>query len=313
MATTCFIPILGKRLRVTTLDSCGNVPAGATADSQLVTDGFITLSMSAEVDDGTEIITKKADGTFCVNEKLASNFKRFTVSITFCGVNPSLLAMVTNAEAYNDYTVGNVAGIIVGEGAIEKNFALELWTGVSGAACLPGAAFLGGYVLLPNVRAGVLGDISVDGENAVTFSLTGAYTKGGNAWGTGPYNVLLNGSSQPAQLPTAVDPFDHMLLVQTSLAPPASACAPLPMPPYITLVSPSTGAAAGGTVTTVTGSGFTGATALQFGAGNPGTVFSVLSDTQVRATSPAHAAGAVDIIVVKAGGNATKAGGFTYA
>ena len=52
----------------------------------------------------------------------------------------------------------------------------------AGAACLPGAAFLGGYVLLPNVRAGVLGDISVDGENAVTFSLTGAYTKGGNAW-----------------------------------------------------------------------------------------------------------------------------------
>lgn len=313
MATTCFIPLLGKRIRVTKLDTCGNVPAGATADSQLVTDGFITVNLSSEVDDGAEIITKKADGSLCVNEKLASTFKRFTVGITFCGVNPSLLAMVTNASSYNDYTVSNVAGIKVAEGAVDKNFALELWTGISGAACLPGAAFLGGYVLLPNVKAGVLGDISVDGENAISFSLTGAYTKGGNAWGVGPYNVLLNASSQPAGLPTALDPLDHLLLMQTSLTPPASGCSPLPMPPYITSVSPTGGGIAGGTVTTVTGSGFTGATAIQFGAGNAGTAFSVLSDTQVRATSPAHAAGAVDIIVVKAGGNATKSAAFTYA
>lgn len=310
MPTVCFIPILGKRLRVTTLDECGTPPDAGVAGSTVVTDGFITLSLSSEVEDGAEIITKKADGSLCVNEKLASNFKRFTVEITFCGVNPSLLSKVSNATGYNDYA-DDVAGFTVAEGALEKNFALELWTGVSGAACLPGAAFQGGYVLLPFVRAGVLGDITVDGENAVTFSMKGAYTKGGNVWGVGPYNVLLD-TLVPAPLPTALDPLDHLLLVETALAPPASSCDPLPIPPYILTVVPATGVAAGGTATVITGSGFTGATAVNFGA-TPGTSFSVISDSVIHVTSPAHAAGTVDVTVVNAtNGNAVKTGGFIY-
>lgn len=311
MATTCFIPILGKRLRVTTLDNCGVPLAAGTADAQLVTDGFITVTMSAEVEDGAEIITKKADGTLCVNEKLASSFKRFTTEIDFCGVNPSLLSLVTNAKAYNDYTVANVAGITIGEGTISKKFALELWTGISGAACLPGAAFLGGYLLLPFVNAGIIGDITVDGENAVTFSMKSAYTRGGNAWGTGPYNVLTGLTANPAPLPVALDPFDHLLLVETSLTPPVAACSPLPMPPYITSISPATGVAAGGTATTLVGAGFTGSTAVSFGA-TPGTSFTVTNDTHIAVTSPAHAAGTVDVTVVKAGGNAVKTGAFIY-
>jgi hypothetical protein len=192
MSTTCFIPVLGKRIRVTKLDDCGNVPLTGTADSALVTDGFISVNLSAEVEDGTEIITRKADGSLCVNEKAADSFKRFTLELEFCGVNPSLLSLVTNAEVYNKG--GNTIGFTVPEGTIDKKFALELWTGLSGTACAPGAAFQGGYLLLPFVQAGVLGDITIDGENAVTFSLTGASTKGGNAWGVGPYNVILGGT-----------------------------------------------------------------------------------------------------------------------
>jgi hypothetical protein len=219
MATTCYIPILGKRMRVTALDSCGNVPAAGTVDSQLVTDGFISVALTAEVEDGAEIIQKKADGSLCVNEKLSNVFKRFTVEATFCGVNPSLIAMVNN-----------VAGVAVGEGPVTKKFALELWTGISGQACLPGAAFLGGYFLLPFVNAGIIGDITVDGENAVNFSMTGAYTRGQNAWGVGPYNVLLNGSSVASQLPLALDPYDHLLLVETSYAPPPRVWRAAPSP-----------------------------------------------------------------------------------
>lgn len=82
-------------------------------------------------------------------------------------------------------------------------------------------------MLLPFVVGGVLGDIEITGEDAVTFSMTGAYTKGGNGWGVGPYDVLMDNTTPPgveAPLPTALDPFDHMLLVSTSVAPP-----PLPM------------------------------------------------------------------------------------
>jgi hypothetical protein len=221
--------MLGKRIRVTELDNCGAVPVDAM---QIATDGFITISLSSEVEDGTEIIVKKASGALCVNEKQSDSFKRFTVEIEFCGVNPSLLAMVSNAETYADYA-DDEAGFTVPEGEINKKFALELWTGMSGVVCAPGAEEASGYLLLPYITAGVLGDIEVTGEDAITFSITGAATKGGNQWGVGPYEVLVDATvppGVPAVLPTALDPFDHLLLIDTALAPPPDACDPAAIP-----------------------------------------------------------------------------------
>jgi hypothetical protein len=191
-----------------------------------VTDGFISVTLSAEVEDGTEIITKKADGSLCVNEMTAASFKRFTAEIEFCGVDPGLLSLTTNAEIYENYEAV-AAGIVVPEGTITKKFSLELWTGLSGEACAEGDEEASGYMLLPFMQAGVLGDLTVDGENAVSFMMTGAYTKGGNAWGVGPFFVLGDGGD-PAVLPTALHPLDHLLLVATGIAPPASACGLVP-------------------------------------------------------------------------------------
>ena len=225
--TTCFIPILGKRIRVTKLDVCGNFPAVAAIDSYIATDGFITVTLKSVIESGQEIITRKADGSLCVNEKTADSFKRFDLDIEFCGVNPSLLAMVSNVTPY---TIGtSIEGFSVPEGQINKMFALELWTGLSGQACVVGAASANGYLLLPFLQAGVLGDIKVDSSNAVSFSVTGAHTKGGNAWGLGPYKVVKN-AAVDAVLPIALSPFDHLLLINTGVAPPASACGLMPMP-----------------------------------------------------------------------------------
>lgn len=224
MATVCFKPVLGKRIRVVKLNECGAVPTAAAADSMVVTDGFVSVSLSAEVEDGNEILTKKADGSICVNEMQNSTFKRFTVEAEFCGVDPGLLSVVTNAEIYQGYDSGD-SGIVVPEGTIAKQFSLELWTGLSGQACQPGVEEASGYMLLPFVRGGTLGDITVDGENAVTFSLTNSSTKGGNAWGTGPFKVLQGATGGTASvLPTALDPLDHLLLLPTNIAPPASVC-----------------------------------------------------------------------------------------
>lgn len=189
MTTRTFAPLLGKRIRVTTLDECGNTPAVGTADSVLATNGFVTVTLSSEVEDGVEIITKKADGSLCVNERFADSFKRFTVEMEFCGVNPSLLGLVSNAVPYENYA-GEVAGFTVPEGTLSTFFALELWTGLANAVCVPGAESASGYLLLPFVAGGVLGDIEITGEDAVTFSMSGAYTKGGNQWGVGPYDVV---------------------------------------------------------------------------------------------------------------------------
>ncbi|HEY7815911.1 MAG TPA: IPT/TIG domain-containing protein, partial [Nakamurella sp.] len=88
-------------------------------------------------------------------------------------------------------------------------------------------------------------------------------------------------------------------------------------PPQVTGVSPSGGGLRGGTPVTVTGSGFTGASAVNFGAGNPGTGLSVLSDTELTVTSPAApggASGAAQVTVTTPAGSspATDTETFTY-
>jgi len=228
MATKCFSPMLGRTIRVTELDNCGNVPASGTLDAVVVTGGFTTLSLSAETEDGTEILVKRADGSYCINEKFANFFKRLNVEIEFCGVNPSLYTLVTNADPYEDYA-GDVAGFTLAEGLVEKTFALELWTGITGVACEAGTD-PSGYLLLPFVNAGLIGDLEINGDDAITFSMTGAYTKGSNQWGVGPYDVVDN-TGTPAPLPTALDPLDHLLLMETTVAPPEEQCDAQPFIP----------------------------------------------------------------------------------
>lgn len=219
MTTHCYVPLLGKRIRVTQLTS-----SGAVGTHYIATAGFISINLSAEIEDGTEIIQRNAAGQLCVNEKRNNSFKRFNVEMEFCDVNPSLLSFVTHAQEYEDYA-GEVAGFTIPEGEITGAFSLELWAGLSGALDDENAS---AYFLLPYVKKGQLGDLTVDGENAITFSLAGAFTQGGNAWGVGPYDVLMNGDSPSvaAPLPTAIDPFDHLLVVDTAVTFPAAACAP---------------------------------------------------------------------------------------
>jgi uncharacterized protein YhjY with autotransporter beta-barrel domain len=83
--------------------------------------------------------------------------------------------------------------------------------------------------------------------------------------------------------------------------------------PTVTGVSPTSGPTAGGTSVTITGTNFTGATAVMFGA-NPAASYTVDSATQITATSPAGSAGVVDITVTTVGGTSATgaADQFTY-
>lgn len=192
MATTCFKPVFGKRIRLTRLDACGNVvPAAETSECvEVVSDGFITLTLSSETEDGSEIVQKNAAGVVAISQKSPDSFKRFTLEMEFVGVDPYLLSFMTNMQPYLNGT--DAIGAVAYEGVVDDKFALELWTGLAGQACDPGVEEASGYLLLPFLNAGVLGDIEVTGEDAVTFSVQGAYTVSGNNWGVGPYNVLLS-------------------------------------------------------------------------------------------------------------------------
>jgi DNA-binding beta-propeller fold protein YncE len=84
-------------------------------------------------------------------------------------------------------------------------------------------------------------------------------------------------------------------------------------PPSVTSVSPDCGPAAGGTTVVIAGSGFTGASVVDFGS-TAASSYTVNSDTQVTATSPAGSSGTVDITVTTSGGTSATGSGdkFTY-
>jgi alpha-tubulin suppressor-like RCC1 family protein len=82
--------------------------------------------------------------------------------------------------------------------------------------------------------------------------------------------------------------------------------------PTVTKVEPNSGPAAGGTSVTITGTNFTGATAVKFGATNA-TSFTVNSATSISAVSP-PGTGTVDVILTTPEGTSSTANAdrFTY-
>jgi hypothetical protein len=71
--------------------------------------------------------------------------------------------------------------------------------------------------------------------------------------------------------------------------------------PQVTGISPSGGPMAGGTNVTITGSGFSGATNVQFGVIS-GTGLNIVNDSRLTIVSPPHSAGTVAISVTGASG-----------
>jgi IPT/TIG domain len=72
-------------------------------------------------------------------------------------------------------------------------------------------------------------------------------------------------------------------------------------PPTVTKLKPNTGPVTGGITVTVTGTNFTGATAVKFGSTDAST-FTVKSATSITAVAPAETAGTVDVRVTTSGG-----------
>jgi hypothetical protein len=76
--------------------------------------------------------------------------------------------------------------------------------------------------------------------------------------------------------------------------------------PNVTAIAPTKGPMAGGTRVTITGTNFTGATAVMFGT-TAGTRMTVNSSKKITVTAPAHAAGIVNIRVTTFGGTSAMA------
>jgi large repetitive protein len=129
----------------------------------------------------------------------------------------------------------------------------------------------------------------------------------------GKFIVLLSAPRRAAAVPaataTALIATATVLLGLLAMESPASAAAP----PTVAAVSPMSGPTAGSTAVSITGTGFTGATAVHFGT-TASNLFMVNSDSSITAYSPAEWGSTVDVTVTTAGGTSatSTADRYTY-
>lgn len=224
--------IKGYRIRATRVGRCG-LPLSGTKNT-IVTDGFIEFGLERETSDGDEIEVKNAQGVVCATDRTEDQFKRYNLTLSLCGIHPDLMAFFTDQPLVLD-AEGDAAGLLTQTGGNESaGVALELWAGTGGGDDCEVPAddsvfdtvgegeqpFDGWYLLLPWVRGGAMGDITVNGTDAAEITVTG-YTGSGAHWGQGPYNVVRDAAGDPSRLLAPIPAKTHSLLQRTTVKPPA--------------------------------------------------------------------------------------------
>ncbi len=238
MASQCFSLVRGRAMRVTRLDGCGRIDLGSR--SQVVTEGFISVGLTANTEEGETISVTNAAGKICILDEPAPSFTGYTIEVAFCGVDPDLFTLMTGQPIVLNADGTDAVGFRVNS-AVRldgSGFALELWSNVPVAACDASGGASYGYFLIPFVQGGTLGDVTIE-NGAINFTLSGASSKDGSEWGVGPYNVVRNTAGAPSPLREPIDPNDHLHLQVTTVAPPTPSCG------AVALGTEATGATAG--------------------------------------------------------------------
>src|SRR5688500_6376753 len=96
MPSECRSVLKSCLARFTRLDECGAIVVGPK--SQLTTKGYISVTATAQVEDGEEFIVRNACGELCINEKDDDQFKRYDLEMSLCQVDPELLELVSTAR-----------------------------------------------------------------------------------------------------------------------------------------------------------------------------------------------------------------------
>jgi hypothetical protein len=221
MPSTCFTLVRGRAMRVTRLNACGDPVFGPA--STVASEGFISVALTANTEEGETITQTNANGKICISDQPAPTFTGYSVEVQFCNVDPDLYALMTGqAIVLDDSTPAPVTvGFQVNSDVNldDSGFALELWSGVPGAACGVGGDPQYGYLLIPFLKGGVIGDFTIENA-AITFTITGANSKDGTSWGVGPYDVLKETTGAAGPLLEPLPTTNHLHMQLTTLPPP---------------------------------------------------------------------------------------------
>lgn len=218
MSSICATPIRGRKIRLIKLDSCGNVVTGA-GSAMVIMDGFISIKVTPQYEDGTEVVKKRADGSLCVNDKSNPQIKFAQVDGDWCVLDPDAIVIMNGSRLLTNGATGT--GMMMSLlSAISARWSLEIWQDVYGVnACNAQGQQQYVYWAFPNVHNAQIQDFTAQNDS-LEWKEQAEAQGAGFSWGTFP-----TANSPNSYLGTNIVNFGDVFGYNiTSVAPPAASC-----------------------------------------------------------------------------------------
>lgn len=232
MATICANQARGKMMRLTLLDDCGE-PVEGTA-STLVSKSFVSVTATPNYVEAEEISQVDANGDVCIEDRSAPALRWIDLSIIVCVTDPQMINLITgDPVVVDDAATPNTVGFRINAALTgTANFALEIWSGITGQACTVAGFTNYGYWLYPWVKDAQWGEwVHQNGALVLTFT---ARAVNDSPWGVGPYNVrrdaTVPATLEPLLTPIDDDDFVHFEVTSAPLPTPACGAVALVIP-----------------------------------------------------------------------------------
>jgi len=225
MAVECAKMARGKVMRITKLDSCGNIVSGAGAT--LTTKAFVSGTFTPNYIEAEEISQADANGDRCIDDRSDPSLRWVDISLVVCTTDPTMINLITGDPLVVDDatpTPNTVGFRLDADLTGTANFAMEFWSGIPGQACTVGGFTKYGYWLFPWVQDAQWGEWVIEnGALTLTFTARAVF---GSPWGTGPYLVRRD-AAVPATIEKLLTPIgaSQPMHFEVSSAPlPTPAC-----------------------------------------------------------------------------------------
>lgn len=213
-------PVRGRRYRITRLDACGNLVYEDNAS--IVSNGVVTAAFSRLTNETEAVQQTNSNGDLVVDEPAVTKLAGYSVELTMAELDAEWFSAATGLKL--SYDIRGIPNGIIADTDIDLEgfgFALEVWTGVAadGDACGEVGEQEFGYILLPFLKGGALGDFSVE-NGAISLVITGASSRKGGNWRRGPYNVEENAGGVAGPLLEPITSTQVLVLKRVNVSPP---------------------------------------------------------------------------------------------
>lgn len=210
----CASPIKGEIVRFTLLNNCGD-PIFGPGSAQVATDAWTEITATPTYEDGTRLLTIKANGAPCVNELSPSFLNWVEETTTLCTLDVDLIAVVTGDQPIADGD--EFIGVTFGEGLLNARYSKEIWQPVAGeGACDAEGNQQWVYWAFPHEFDTQVQELTYTND-VFNFAFSSKTKKASPRWTIGDPWLADN--------PAATwDPGKHFAFAITNVPPPESAC-----------------------------------------------------------------------------------------